>query len=45
MIIKDRKLKKRLDKIPDADKNGDPIFKIAGADKGKKQTSKKPNGR
>jgi hypothetical protein len=36
MIIKDKKLKKQLDKIPDRDKNGDPIFKIANAEKGKK---------
>ena len=35
MIIKDKKLKKQLDKVPDADKNGDPIFKIANADKSK----------
>jgi hypothetical protein len=40
MIIKDKKLKKQLDKIPDADKNGDPIFKIANAEKNKNQTRK-----
>lgn len=40
MIIKDKKLKKQLDKIPDADKNGDPIFKIANTEKDKRQTSK-----
>lgn len=28
MIIKDKNLKKELDKIPDADQNGDPIYKI-----------------
>jgi hypothetical protein len=33
MIIKDKKLKKQLDKVPDADENGNPIFKIAGSDK------------
>ena len=33
MIIKDKKLKKQLDKVPDKDKNGDPIFKIAGSEK------------
>jgi hypothetical protein len=40
MIIKDKKLKKQLDKIPDADKNGDPIFKIADTGKEKKQERK-----
>ncbi len=43
MIIKDKKLKKRLDKVPDADKNGDPIFKIAGAEKEKKPEPKRRN--
>ena len=33
MILKDKKLKKKLDKVPDVDKNGDPIYKIAGAGK------------
>lgn len=28
-IMEDKELKKRLAKIPDADKNGDPIYKIA----------------
>ncbi len=28
MIIKNPKEKKELDKIPDVDKNGDPIYKI-----------------
>lgn len=38
MIIKDKKLKKQLDKIPDADKNGDPIYKIDTAqDSSKKE--------
>jgi hypothetical protein len=40
MIIKDKKLKKQLDKIPDADKNGNPIFKIANAERDKKQAPK-----
>ncbi len=26
--MEDKELKKRLSKIPDADKNGDPIYKI-----------------
>jgi hypothetical protein len=29
MIIKDKKKKRELDRIPDVDKNGDPIYKIA----------------
>lgn len=37
MIIKDKNLKKKLDKIPDKDKNGEPIFKIAESE----ETSKK----
>lgn len=28
MIIKDEKQKKELDKIPDRDRNGEPIYKI-----------------
>lgn len=28
--MEDKELKKRLKKIPDVDKNGDPIYKIAG---------------
>ncbi len=27
--MEDKELKKRLKKIPDVDKNGDPIYKIA----------------
>ncbi len=27
--MEDKELKKKLDKIPDVDKNGDPIYKIA----------------
>ncbi len=30
--MEDKELKKRLAKIPDADKNGDPIYKIADAE-------------
>jgi hypothetical protein len=29
MIIKDKKQKRKLDKVPDRDKNGEPIYKIA----------------
>ena len=29
--MEDKELKKRLAKIPDADKNGDPIYKIDDA--------------
>ncbi|MFL6468038.1 MAG: hypothetical protein ACJ72Z_08785 [Pyrinomonadaceae bacterium] len=42
MIIKDKKLKRKLDRVPDVDKNGDPIYKIddvktsAPKDKGKR---------
>lgn len=28
MFMEDKELKKRLKKIPDVDKNGDPIYKI-----------------
>ena len=30
MIVEDADKKKELDKIPDADENGDPIYKIDG---------------
>jgi hypothetical protein len=40
MIIKDKKLKKKLDRVPDADKNGDPIFKIADEGKEPKRKEK-----
>lgn len=30
--MEDRELKKRLKKIPDRDKNGDPIYKIDGVE-------------
>ncbi len=36
--MEDKELKKRLKKIPDVDKNGDPIYKIADT-----ESSKKPN--
>ena len=35
--MEDKELKKRLKKIPDVDKNGDPIYKIADI-----QTKKAP---
>ena len=39
--MEDKKLKKQLKKIPDVDRNGDPIFKI---DNEKEKPSKeKPN--
>lgn len=31
--MEDKELKKKLSKIPDADKNGDPIYKIADVSK------------
>ncbi|MGI8787690.1 MAG: hypothetical protein ACR2HG_08025 [Pyrinomonadaceae bacterium] len=37
--MEDKELKKRLARIPDADKNGDPIYKIDGA-----KTSGKKSG-
>lgn len=40
MIIKDKKQKKKLDKVPDVDKNGDPIYKIADAGKEPKRKEK-----
>ena len=36
--MEDKELKKRLEKIPDVDKNGDPIYKIADT-----KSSKRPN--
>ena len=43
--MEDKELKKRLKKIPDADKNGDPIYKIAVSEVNKKgsKPSKKGN--
>jgi hypothetical protein len=35
--MEDKELKKRLRKIPDVDKNGDPIYKIDGSRSGKKE--------
>ena len=40
MIVKDKKLKKQLDKVPDKDKNGEPIFKIADAGKDTRPANK-----
>jgi len=40
MIIKGKKLKKQLDNVPDKDKNGDPIFKIAESGKDPRQSEK-----
>lgn len=39
--MEDKELKKRLDKIPDVDKNGDPIYKIATPKKSTKKDNKK----
>ncbi|MDQ2747827.1 MAG: hypothetical protein M3T96_11280 [Acidobacteriota bacterium] len=36
-----KKLKKKLSKIPDVDRNGDPIFKIAGVGTVNKQSGGK----
>ena len=42
--MEDKELKKRLAKIPDADKNGDPIYKIADVEtSGGKSVDKSPN--
>jgi len=41
MIINDKKLKKKLDKIPDVDKNGDPIYKIANIKKDARRSENK----
>ncbi len=43
MIIKDPKEKKELDKIPDMDKNGDPIYKIDDEDLSEKKTKDLPD--
>lgn len=42
--MEDKKLKKKLAKIPDVDKNGDPIFKIADLGSSDKSSGKKPSG-
>ncbi len=39
--MEDKELKKRLAKIPDADKNGDPIYKIATAEASANQSKNK----
>jgi hypothetical protein len=39
--MEDKELKKKLAKIPDVDKNGDPIFKIADVSKSSGRTSEK----
>lgn len=39
--MEDKELKKKLSKIPDADKNGDPIFKIADVGKPAKKSGEK----
>jgi hypothetical protein len=43
--MEDKELKKRLKKIPDVDKNGDPIYKIAVGEASKKgsKSNKKDN--
>lgn len=32
VFMEDKEVKKKLKKIPDADENGDPIYKIADAE-------------
>ncbi len=39
--MEDKELKKKLAKIPDADKNGDPIYKIADVKSSGKQSDDK----
>ena len=39
MIIEDPDKKKELDKIPDVDKNGDPIYKIDSNEPGVRRTT------
>jgi hypothetical protein len=36
--MEDKELKKRLRKIPDVDKNGDPIYKIDNGTSSKKES-------
>ena len=47
MIMENKELKKRLAKIPDVDKNGDPIYKITDIEtipnKEKAETEKQVN--
>ena len=40
--MEDKELKKRLAKIPDADKNGEPIYKIADIETSANQAADKP---
>ncbi len=40
--MEDKKLKKQLKKIPDVDKNGDPIYKIDESKKPDTEIEKKP---
>ena len=40
--MEDKKLKKKLAKIPDVDKNGDPIYKIAEVKESGAQSGAKP---
>lgn len=40
--MEDKELKKRLKKVPDVDKNGDPIYKIAD-NQPQKTPGKKPD--
>lgn len=39
--MEDKELKKKLAKIPDADRNGDPIYKIAAIEPSDKKSSEK----
>jgi len=39
--MEDKELKKRLAKIPDADENGDPIYKIADVEKSGEKSGEK----
>ncbi len=41
--MKDKKLKKELDKIPDVDENGDPIYKIDDEDLSEKAADELPD--
>jgi hypothetical protein len=45
MIVKDKRLKKKLDKVPDVDKQGDPIYKIEDIKKNTKPKRKGPNSK
>ena len=43
--MEDKELKKRLKKIPDADKNGDPIYKIDTVKNESGKEKNKPNNK